>query len=39
MQENELAGFRLLRAGNRLSIVPVSANQWRFIDALARRKR
>jgi predicted RNA-binding protein with PUA-like domain len=29
--EGALKGFRLLSRGNRLSIVPVTAKQWRFI--------
>ena len=28
----ELAGMTLLRRGNRLSITPVSADEWRFIN-------
>lgn len=33
----ELEGFPLVRRGNRLSVMPVSAEHWRFI--LAREKR
>jgi predicted RNA-binding protein with PUA-like domain len=32
--ENELKGLALLRRGNRLSILPVSDRQWRFILSL-----
>ena len=31
----ELAGMRLLAKGNRLSVLPVSAEEWRVIRALA----
>lgn len=31
----ELAGLALLRKGNRLSVMPVSAKEWAFILALA----
>jgi len=31
----ELTGFALLNRGNRLSIMPVTASQWRFINSLA----
>lgn len=30
----ELAGMQLLRRGNRLSVMPVSADEWSFINAL-----
>ncbi len=30
-QHDELADMAILRRGNRLSITPVSAAQWRFI--------
>jgi predicted RNA-binding protein with PUA-like domain len=33
-QHPELADFELLKRGNRLSIMPVSAAQWAFISAL-----
>jgi predicted RNA-binding protein with PUA-like domain len=32
--ENQLDGFPLLRRGNRLSIMPVSEEQWEFILSL-----
>jgi len=32
--EKELKGLALLRRGNRLSILPVSERQWRFILSL-----
>jgi predicted RNA-binding protein with PUA-like domain len=32
--EGALAGFPLVRNGNRLSIMPVTADQWRFILSL-----
>jgi predicted RNA-binding protein with PUA-like domain len=34
----ELAGMIVLRRGNRLSVTPVSADEWRFILALADRR-
>ncbi len=33
-QHSELADFALLKRGNRLSILPVTAEQWAFITAL-----
>lgn len=33
-QHRELAELALVRAGNRLSVMPVSAKQWRFILGL-----
>lgn len=33
-QQDALAGFSLLRRGNRLSILPVSEEEWRFILSL-----
>jgi predicted RNA-binding protein with PUA-like domain len=33
-----LTGMRLLQKGNRLSIVPVTAEEWREIRAMAKRK-
>jgi len=32
--EKELDGLALLRRGNRLSVLPVSARQWRYILSL-----
>lgn len=34
----ELGGFQLIRRGNRLSIVPVTPEQWEAIMALAHRE-
>ena len=36
-QAPELAELALVRKGNRLSVMPVSEPQWRFITELARR--
>jgi predicted RNA-binding protein with PUA-like domain len=33
-EQKRLAGMRLLRPGNRLSITPVSAQEWRLISKL-----
>jgi predicted RNA-binding protein with PUA-like domain len=33
-EREELAGFSLLRRGNRLSVMPVSAEHWEFILGL-----
>jgi predicted RNA-binding protein with PUA-like domain len=35
---NELAGMELLRKGSRLSVQPVTENQWKTILALAKSK-
>jgi predicted RNA-binding protein with PUA-like domain len=35
----ELHGMMVLRTGNRLSVSPVSAAHWRFINSLERRGR
>ena len=35
-QHEGLAGMNLLRRGNRLSVMPVSAEEWRIIRKLAR---
>jgi predicted RNA-binding protein with PUA-like domain len=32
--ESKLAGFALLRRGNRLSVMPVDAAHWRFVLSL-----
>lgn len=32
----ELAGFRLLAKGNRLSVMPVSASHWKFVKSLSK---
>ena len=34
----ELAGMRTLRPGNRLSITPVTADEWRFITQRLMKK-
>ena len=34
-QIDELADMNLLRRGNRLSVMPVSANEWRIIRKMA----
>ncbi len=36
-RHRELAGMQLLKRGNRLSVLPVSAAEWAFIVALAGR--
>ena len=35
---DSLSDFQLLRRGNRLSVMPVSAQQWAFIVSLEKRK-
>lgn len=35
--KNELRDLWLLRPGNRLSVMPVSAAEWKFINTLAKR--
>lgn len=35
---DKLAGFQLLARGNRLSVMPVSAAQWKFINSLSKAK-
>lgn len=35
---DKLAGFRLLARGNRLSVMPVSAAHWKFINAISKAK-
>jgi predicted RNA-binding protein with PUA-like domain len=37
--KNQLAGLALLRRGNRLSVMPVTAEQWNFIVTLERGER
>lgn len=34
----ELADFRLLAKGNRLSVMPVTASQWKFVKSLSHGK-
>lgn len=34
--DNKLQGFRLLARGNRLSVMPVTAAHWKFINALSQ---
>ena len=36
--DRELHDFRLLAKGNRLSVMPVTAAQWRFIESLSQGK-
>lgn len=36
--DRELSDFRLLAKGNRLSVMPVTAAQWRFIESLSQGK-
>lgn len=36
--DRELRDFRLLAKGNRLSVMPVTAAQWRFIESLSQGK-
>jgi predicted RNA-binding protein with PUA-like domain len=36
-EDNSLAGLALLRRGNRLSVMPVSAAEWKFILSLETR--
>jgi predicted RNA-binding protein with PUA-like domain len=36
--EPALAGMVTLRRGNRLSITPVTAGEWKAIERLAKRK-
>lgn len=36
--DRELHDFRLLAKGNRLSVMPVTATQWRFIESLSQGK-
>ena len=38
-QHAELADLALLRRGNRLSVMPVTAAEWRYILGLARRNK
>lgn len=33
---NKLAGFQLLARGNRLSVMPASAAQWKFVNSLSK---
>ncbi len=33
-----LSGFQLLAKGNRLSVMPVTASQWKFIESLSQGK-
>jgi predicted RNA-binding protein with PUA-like domain len=35
---NKLAGFQLLARGNRLSVMPVSAEHWKFVNSLSKAK-
>jgi len=34
----QLAGFKLLARGNRLSVMPVSAPHWKFINSISKAK-
>ncbi|NGP54055.1 EVE domain-containing protein [Thioalkalivibrio sp. XN8] len=36
--DRELRDFRLLAKGNRLSVMPVTKSQWRFIESLSQGK-
>lgn len=36
--DRELRDFRLLAKGNRLSVMPVTTSQWRFIESLSQGK-
>lgn len=36
--DRELSDFRLLAKGNRLSVMPVTAAQWHFIESLSQGK-
>ncbi|MGD9387565.1 MAG: EVE domain-containing protein [Gammaproteobacteria bacterium] len=36
--DKKLRDFRLLAKGNRLSVMPVTAAQWRFIESLSQEK-
>ena len=36
--DNELSGFRLLAKGNRLSVMPVSATHWKFVNSISEAK-
>lgn len=36
--DGKLAGFRLLARGNRLSVMPVSRQQWKFVQTLSKAK-
>lgn len=33
---DELAGFQLLARGNRLSVMPVSATHWKFVNSILK---
>jgi predicted RNA-binding protein with PUA-like domain len=33
---SELAGFRLLAKGNRLSVMPVTVSQWEFVKSISQ---
>lgn len=33
---DELAGFQLLARGNRLSVMPVSARHWKFVNSILK---
>jgi len=35
---NKLSGFRLLAKGNRLSVMPVSAAHWKFVNSISEGK-
>jgi predicted RNA-binding protein with PUA-like domain len=34
--DKKLAGFQLLARGNRLSVMPVSAAHWKFVNSLSK---
>ncbi|MFU8896061.1 MAG: EVE domain-containing protein [Gammaproteobacteria bacterium] len=36
--DDKLAGFQLLARGNRLSVMPVSSAQWKFVNSLLKAK-
>jgi len=35
---DQLAGFKLLARGNRLSVMPVDASHWKFINSISKAK-
>jgi predicted RNA-binding protein with PUA-like domain len=35
---DKLSGFRLLARGNRLSVMPVSAAHWKFVNSISKAK-
>jgi predicted RNA-binding protein with PUA-like domain len=38
-EKQELSGMVLLRPGNRLSVMPVTAEHWKFITSMVSRTR